>query len=209
MKTLAAYPGKIEIDRNIPEVDQSLFSQPFMRPGVVEPGSSSLDILSQNLTWDVRNDFIFIPIFLAVILTFAALALFKIKVFGKTLTEYLQPIWYFVLIAAAVVLWQYIVGVTLEGDSIQLRISQIIWELMVGISVYLLSKKGFGYGNIFFVGVLYSIFIHGLKVSIRYFFYAKTLWYVLDRFLYGSLLVMLVAVGLGFIFILSRNKKLN
>ena len=217
MNTLAAYPGKIEVHNDncyvgeqkidCPKSGGSLFNQPFMQSGVYEPGSSNLDVLPQNPAWDVRNDFIFIPIFLAVILTFVVLTIFKLKIFGKTLGEYVKPIWYFIAIAVAVVFWQYIFGVTLEGNSIQLRISQIVWELMVGVSVYKLSKKGFGYGNIFFVGVLYSFFIHGLKVSIRYFFYAKTLWYVLDRFLYGSLLVMLIAVGLGSIFILSRNRK--
>ena len=127
---------------------------------------------------------------------------------AKTLGEYIKPIWCFIVIAIAAVLWQYLIGVTLEGNSLQLRISQWLWEAMVLASAYKLSKiSDFGYKNMFFLGVLYSLIIHGLKVTIRYFFYAKTLWYALDRFLYGGLLVMLIAVGLGFAFILLRNKK--
>lgn len=171
---------------------------------------SNLDLLPANPALDVRNDIVFIPIFLAVTLSLVLMATFKTKIFGLTLGEYIKPIWGFVLICIAVVFWQYLVGVNLKGTLIQLRISQWIWEAMVLASAYKLSKiPSFGYGNMFFLGVLYSLLIHGLKVSIRYFFYAKTLWYVLDRFLYGSLLVMAIAVGLGSVFIYLRNKSLK
>ncbi len=218
MKTIAYYSGKIEIHKDgcyvgeqkidCPQTGQSLFQRPFMQSGVYEPGTSNLIILPPNPSWDIRNDFVFVPIFLAVVFCLAVLAIFKIKIFGKTMGEYLKPIWGFVAIAIAAVLWQYLVGVTLEGNSLQLRISQWLWEAMVLASAYKLSKiSDFGYKNMFFLGVLYSLIIHGLKVAIRYFFYAKTLWYALDRFLYGGLLVMLIAVGLGSAFILIRNKK--
>ncbi|MDP3764613.1 MAG: hypothetical protein Q8Q95_03265 [bacterium] len=218
MKTIAYYSGKIEIKKggcyvgeqkiDCPKTGQSLFERPFMQSSVYEPGTSNLVILPSNPSWDIRNDFVFIPIFLAIVLSFFILAIFKIKVFGKTLGEYIKSIWYFIAIAIAAVLWQYLVGVTLEGNSLQLRISQWLWEAMVLASAYKLSKiSNFGYKNMFFLGVLYSLIIHGLKVAIRYFFYEKTLWYALDRFLYGSLLVMLIVVGLGFAFILLRNKK--
>ena len=144
------------------------------------------------------------------IFSLALTVVLKIKVFGLTLAEYIKPIWYFILISIVTVFWQYLVGVNLDGNSLQLRISQWIWELAVLASAYKLSKiPKFSYQNMFFLGVLYSLFIHGLKVSIRYFFYAKTLWYVLDRFLYGSLLVMLIAAGLGSMLILLRNRKLK
>mgnify|MGYP001564336234 FL=1 len=218
MKTIAYYSGKIDVKKDgcyaggqkidCPREGQSLFERPFMQSGVYESGASNLDILPSNPSWDVRNDFIFIPIFLAVVLSFFALAIFKVKVFGKTLGEYIKPIWCFIAVSVAVVFWQYLIGVTLEGNSLQLRISQWIWEAMVLASVYKLSKiSDFGYKNMFFLGVLYSFIIHGLKVTIRYFFYEKTLLYVLDRFLYGSLLVMLIAVGLGSVFILLRNRN--
>ncbi|MEK7542804.1 MAG: hypothetical protein AAB503_00670 [Patescibacteria group bacterium] len=218
MKQTAYYSGTIEIHKDgcyvggqkieCPKQGQGLLDRPFMQGGVYQQGSSGLNILPQNPAWDVRNDLAFVVIFLAIVISLLSLVIFKIKIFGKTLGEYLKPIWYFVLVAVAVVFWQYLVGVTLEGDSWQLRVSQIIWELMVGASVYKLSKMNFGYANVFFIGVLYSIFIHGLKVSIRYFFYAKTLSYVLDRFLYGSLLVMAVTV-LGLMFVYLKKKGIR
>src|SRR3972149_9584352 len=221
MTYFAYVSGKIEVHKDgcyvgsqklseCPKTNQSLFNQPFLQSGVYAPGSSNLDVLPPNPALDIRNDLVFVPISLAVALALVGLAIFKIKVFGMTLAEYLRPIWYFVLVAVATVFWQYLVGVNLEGNSIQLRISLWVWEAMILVSAYKLSKiPRFSYGNVLFLGILYSLFIHGLKVSIRYFFYAKTLWYVLDRFLYGSLLVMAIAVGLGSILILIRDRKLK
>lgn len=218
---MAYYSGKIEIHKDgcyvagqklseCPKVNQSLFSQPFMQPGITEPGSSSLDILPANPALDVRNDTVFIPIFLAVALSLILAVLFKVKIFGLTLGEYIKPIWYFILVALAAVFWQYLVGVNLQGSALPLQISQWVWELAVLLSAYRLAKiPRFGYVNMFFLGVLYSIIIHGLKVSIRYFFYGKTLWYVLDRFLYGSLLVMAFAFVLGSIFVYFNRRRSN
>ena len=169
-----------------------------------------MNLLPPNPALDVRNDTVFILIFLTVVISLVITAVSKTKVFGLTLAEYVKPIWYFILVALAMVFWQYLVGVNLEGNSIYLRASQWVWELMVLLSAYKLAKlPKFSYSNMFFLGILYSIFIHGLKVSIRYFFYAKTLWYVLDRFLYGSLLVMLITIGLGSVLILLRDRKLK
>ncbi|MDI6734082.1 MAG: hypothetical protein QMD50_01130 [Patescibacteria group bacterium] len=218
MKTISYYSGKIEVQKDgcyvggekidCPQGGQSLFERPFMQSGVYEPGSSNLDVLSPNPSLDVRNDLVFCLIFLAVVLGLFSAVIFKIKIFGKTLMEYLKPIWGFVLISVATVFWQYLVGVTIEDETWQLRVSQWVWEIMVLASAYKLSKiPDFKYGNMFFLGILYSLIIHGLKVSIRYFFYAKTLWYVLDRFLYGSLLVMLIAFVLGSIFVYVRKRN--
>lgn len=191
-------------------MDQSLFAQPFMQPGFTQPGSSNLDILPPNPAWDVRGDTIFIPIFLAVTLSLILIAIFKVKIFGLTLGEYVKPIWYFILVALGAVFWQYLVGVNLQVGTLALRTSQWVWELAVLASAYKLSKlPNFGYSNMFFLGVLYSIFIHGLKVSIRYFFYGKTLWYVADRFLYGSLLVMAIAFILGSVFVYLNRRRSN
>ncbi|HBC73095.1 MAG: hypothetical protein UX91_C0007G0010 [Candidatus Amesbacteria bacterium GW2011_GWB1_47_19] len=184
--------------------------RPSIQSGIYGPGSSSLTILPPHPPLDIRNDLIFIPVFLTVVLSLSLVTIFRVKIFGLTLAEYLRPVWYFVLVAIAVVFWQYLVGVKTEGTSLQLRISQWVWEAMVLASAYKLSKNPkFSYNNMLILGILFSFIIHGLKVSIRYFFYAKTLWYVLDRFLYGSLLVMLIAVGLGSVFILLRDKKLK
>ena len=168
----------------------------------------NLDILPPNPSLEVRNDFVFIPIFLAVILVSAVVTLLKLKIFGKTLSEYIKPIWPLTIISLVVVSWQYLFGLQIDDNFMALRISQIIWEISVGLSVYKLSRNiSFSYRHMIVVGVFYSLLIHGIKVSVRYFFYDKTLWYVLDRFLYGSLLVMLIAVILGFVFVFLRNKK--
>ncbi|PIP29789.1 hypothetical protein COU12_00050 [Candidatus Jorgensenbacteria bacterium CG10_big_fil_rev_8_21_14_0_10_54_38] len=217
-KQLAYYSGTIEAHKDgcyvggqkidCPKEGQSLFERPFLQSGVYEPGSSALDVLPQNPALDVRNDFLFITIFLVVAAGLLSAAIFRVKIFGMTLAEYLKPIWYFVLVSVAVVFWQYLVGINLEGASLELRISQWVWEAMVLVSAYKLSRsRVFGYANAFFLGVLYTIFIHGLKVSIRYFFYAKTIWYALDRFLYGGLLVMAIAFILGSVFVYLRKRK--
>lgn len=185
-----------------------LLNQPFLKPGLVPPGGWGLRILPPNPALEIRNDPLFIAIFLAVILVLIFLAVFKIKIFGHTLGGYLKPIWYFVLVSLGVVFWQYQEGVTTVGDPLPIRISQWIWELMVGLSAYKLAKNpSFGYGNMFFLGVLYSILIHGTKVSIRYFFYGRTFWYLLDRFLYGSLIVMALAFVLGSVFVYENRRR--
>lgn len=189
MNPLAYYSGKIQT------------------AGRVQTGER-LDLLPQINTLAVRNDPVFISILLAVILSLLFLGVSKTKIFGKTLAEYIRPIWYFILVSLAVVAWQYLFGLKIENASLPLRISQWIWELMVLASVYKLSKQGFGYTNIFFTGVLYSLFIHGTKVSVRYFFYTKSFLYVLDRFLYGSLLIMAVT-ALGFVFVYLKRKPHN
>lgn len=217
MKTTAYYSGTIEVHKDgcyvggqkieCPQGGQSLLERPFLQSGVYEPGSDRLDLLPQNPILDIRHDFLFITVFLAVALGFLLTAVFKIKIFGRTLTEYLKPIWYLVLISIATVFWQYLFGVNLEGNSPLLIASQLIWELCIAVSAYKLIKEAnFGYRHLFFLGILYSLIIHGLKVSIRYFFYAKTLWYALDRFLYGSLLVMGIVFLGGSLYLFFRRR---
>lgn len=162
------------------------------------------DILPKNLMADTRNDALFFIFFFAVIIIFALLAIFKTKIFGRALGEYLQPIWYYILIAILAVMAQY----TIDLNDISLRATQWLWELMIVLSVYkLIRKYDFNLKNIFFLAILYSLIIHGLKVSIRYFFYDKTIYYVADRFFYGSLLVFIVALGSGIIFLYVIKKR--
>lgn len=133
------------------------------------------------------------------------------KIFGKTLKEYLWPIKYYVLGAVLVVLSQYIVfqGRT-DQYPILIRLTQIFWELMVILSVIKLVRKyNFNIKNVFFIGVIYSVIIHGLKISIRYFFYEKDFLYLLGRFLYGSFLVMAVALPVGIAFIYFKKNPLK
>lgn len=166
-----------------------------------------LDLLPSNFVPDVRNDAIFYGLFFTVVIIFALLAIFKVKIFAKTLGEYLKPIWYYIVVCLLVVAWQYLFGVK-DNNMQYLRISQWIWEMAIALSVIqLVRKSNFSWGNIFFLGILYSLIIHGLKVSIRYFFYSKTLLYVLDRFLYGSLLVMVIVCTIGFATLLIANSR--
>lgn len=189
-------------------MDGPILSQPFMKPGFIEPGISQLDILPPNPTLDTRNDFLFLILFSAMVLTLILPTIFKTKIFGLTLGEYIRPIWYFIFVSLLAVFWQYQFGVTIIGNPLPLQVSQWVWEIMVFLSAYKLAKRpDFSYSNMFFLGILYSILIHGTKVSIRYFFYGRTIWYVLDRFLYGSLLVMVFAFIVGSLFVYERERK--
>lgn len=211
MTSLSYYSGKIEGKSDGCYVGDVKVDCPGRgQTGTSPTGSYKLDLLPANQAWEIRNDWLFSIIFGGIVLLFSLLAAFKTKIFGKTLGEYLKPIWYFVLVAILTVLWQYLFGLRIDDNLTAIRISQWVWELMVLASAYKLSKiPNFTYGNMFFLGVLYSLIIHGLKVTIRYFFYAKTLWYVTDRFLYGSLLVMAIAFVLGsvFVYLERRNRS--
>ncbi|MEK9156141.1 MAG: hypothetical protein AAB360_02450 [Patescibacteria group bacterium] len=185
-------------------------NSPFGLGGEKTQSGTELDILPANFISDTRNDALFNGIFLAVIVFFALLVLFKVKIFGKTMVEYLQPIWYYVLICLLVVGWQYLFGLEAESRW-SLKISQWIWELAITLSVIqLVRKNNFNFGNVFFLALLFSLIIHGTKVSIRYFFYDKTLLYVLDRFLYGTLLIFIIICFVGaaaLIIARSKNRK--
>ena len=166
-----------------------------------------LNLLPQIPSLEKRNDPIFFIILLTIIIFFSVLAIFRIKIFGKTLGEYVKPIWYFILISIAAVAWQYLFGLKIDDGFMSIRISQWLWEICIAASAYKLIKTAnFGYGNLFFLGVLYSLIIHGLKVSIRYFFYAKPFLYLLDRFLYGSLLVMVIVFIGGSMFLFFKKR---
>lgn len=141
------------------------------------------------------------------------------KIFGKTLKEYLWPIRYYVLCSVLLVISQYLlIGLPLTPSTFVrlpepyqhpwlINLTQILWELMVALSVIKLVKKhNFNMKNVFFLGGIYSVIIHGLKISIRYFFYGKDFWYLLHRFLYGSFLVMLVAIPTGLLVIHLKKK---
>lgn len=167
--------------------------------------------LPEGLMKDERNNMVFASVLLGVIVTILVLAVLKVRIFGKTLVEYIKPIWFYVLGAVLVVLSQYLIVLPYNDKLPYLaNISQALWALMVALSVIKLSKEeDFSLGNAFFLGVIYSVVIHGTKVVIRYLFYERTLFYVVDRFIYGSLLVMLIVVILGPVFILLRNRNVQ
>ena len=168
-------------------------------------------LLPEGLMKDERNNLVFVIILAGVIIATLALIVLKVRIFGKTLVEYVKPIWLYILGAILVVLSQYLIGLP-YGQKLPyfLKITQALWALLVALSVMRLSKeKNCSLGNIFFLGVIYSVVIHGLKVTIRYLFYEKTLFYIADRFIYGSLLVMLIVTILGPLFIFLRNRNVH
>lgn len=207
MRTIAYYSGKIETKNRDCYIGDQKIACPGSQTTTSAQTNDKLDVLPNYQALNIRSDLVFTVIFLVVVFGLGFLAVFKVKVFGKTLGEYIKPIWYFILISILTVLWQYLFGLKIDDNLMALRISQWVWEAMVLASAYKLSKIiGFSYTNMFFLGVLYSVIIHGLKVSIRYYFYDKTLLYALDRFVYGSLLVMAFAFVLGSVFIYLKKK---
>ena len=210
MKTIAYYSGKIETKNRECFVGNQKVDCPGSQTKNYTQIGDKLDILPIYKVLDKRGDLVFSLILLIVILGLCLLPIFKVKIFGKILSEYLKPIWYLILISVLTVLWQYFFGLKIDDNLMALRVSQWVWEAMVLVSAYKLSKiPNFSYGNMFFLGVLYSIFIHGLKVVIRYYFYDKTLLYALDRFLYGSLLVMSIVFVLGSVFVYLKKKSIR
>lgn len=206
MKTITYFSGKIETKNRECFVGNQKVECPQSGKSFTAEGDK-LDLLPQIPSLEIRSDALFFTLFLVVVLGVAALALFKIKIFGKTLAEYIRPIWYFILIPIVTVAWQYLFGLKINDGLMSLKISQWIWEICIAASAYKLIKTAnFGYGNLFFLGVLYSLIIHGLKVTVRYLFYGKTFLYLTDRFLYGSLLVMIIVFIGGSMFLFFRRR---
>lgn len=206
MKTIAYYSGKIETNNRECFVGDQKVECPSTGGASTGIGDK-LDLLPQISSLDKRSDPVFYAILLATMVIFLTLAILRVKIFSKTLREYIEPIWYLVLISLTAVIWQYLFGLRIEDNLMLLRISQWIWELCVAVSAYILVKKSdFGYGNVFFLGILYSLIIHGLKITVRYIFYEKTFLYLVDRFIYGSLLVMAMAFVLGSVFVYLKKK---
>ncbi|QQG40624.1 MAG: hypothetical protein HYV37_03585 [Candidatus Levyibacteriota bacterium] len=206
MKAIAYYSGKIETRNRECFVGNQKVDCPQGNKAFTSTGDK-LDLLPQIPSLEKRSDPIFFSILLVIIIFFSVLIIFRIKIFGKTLGEYVRPIWYLILISITAVAWQYLFGLKIDDNFMSIRISQWIWEICITVSAYMLIKKSnFGYGNLFFLGIIYSLIIHGLKITIRHIFYEKTFLYLIDRFLYGSLLVIaLVFIG-GSLLVFFRRR---
>ena len=206
MKTIAYVSGKIETKNRECFVGDQKVDCPQSGKAFTT-GGDKLNLLLQIPSLEKRSDPIFFTILLAIIIFFSAIAIFKIKIFGKTLGEYVKPIWYLILISIAVVAWQYLFGLKIDDGLMSLKISQWVWEICIALSAYKLIKTAnFSYGNLFFLGILYSLIIHGLKIAVRYLFYGKTFLYLTDRFLYGSLLVMVIVFIGGSMFLFFKKR---
>ena len=139
------------------------------------------------------------------------------KIFGKTLKEYILPIKYYIIGAVLVVISQYYVALPLSNRfPFVLNLTQALWALMVAFSVIKLTLYyDFNFKNVLFLGVLYSFIIHGLKAFVfRVFLFPYSdptleqyILHLLNRFFYGSFLVMIVVIILGLIFIKLKNNQ--
>ena len=137
------------------------------------------------------------------------------KIFGKTLKEYIVPIWYYIIGAVLVVILQYYVAVPLSDQfPFILNLTQALWALMVAFSVVKLTLyPDFNFKNVLVLGILYSFIIHGLKAFVfRVFLFpysdptlGQYILHILNRFFYGSFLVMIIVIILGPIFISLKN----
>jgi len=137
------------------------------------------------------------------------------KLFGKTLKEYIWPIKYYILGAVLVVISQYYVAVPLSDRfPFILNLTQALWVIMVALSVIKLTLYyDFNMKNVLFLGILYSLIIHGLKAFVfRVFLFPyldptieQYILHLLNRFFYGSSLVMIIVIILGLIFIKLKN----
>lgn len=134
------------------------------------------------------------------------------KVFGRSLKEYTWKTKFYFLGAAVAVYLQYLA----MSFPLSARIGQLLWELMIALSVITLVKKyKFNLKNIAFLGILFALWIHGAKVCLRYFIYGnyeeiyRTFRYISGRFIYGSVLAVVIAIGTFLILSLieETNKK--
>lgn len=206
MKSIAYIPGKIEAkNRECFAGDQKVDCPQSGK--AFTAGGDKLDLLPQIVSLEKRGDPLFFSLLFLIILGFSALAISKVKIFGKTLAEYIMPVRSLIIVSVIAVVWQYLFGLKTNDGLMSLRISQWIWEICIAFSAYKLIKTAdFGYGNLFFLAILYSLIIHGLKITVRYIFYEKTFLYLADRFLYGSLLVMIIVFLGGAIFLFFRRR---
>ena len=139
------------------------------------------------------------------------------KIFGKTMKEYLCPVKYHVLVSVLVVIFQYYVAAPLSDRyPFLLNLTQALWALIVALAVMKLVKEhNFNMKNVIVAGIIFSIIIHGLKA---FFFRAFLFPYsipteqvpaqLMGKFLYGSFLVMATAIIIGAVFIYAKKKKL-
>ena len=97
-----------------------------------------------------------------------------------------------------------------------LNLTQALWALMVALSVVKLTVLyDFNFENVLFLGVLYSFIIHGLKAFVfRVFLFpysdptiGQYILHLLNRFFYGSFLVMAIVIILGLMFIKLKNNS--
>ena len=173
MKNIAYYSGKIEFNKEGCFVGKQKVDCPTPLASRATRTGDKLDILPRIPSFEIRSDTLFFTLLLVIILGFGALAVFKVKIlenFRRIHQAYLVFYFNFLVMVA----WQYLFGLKLNDNFMSIRISQLIWEICIAVSAYKLIKfSNFNYGNLFFLGILYSMIVHGFKITIRYLFTEK------------------------------------
>ena len=138
------------------------------------------------------------------------------KIFGKTLRDYLWPVKWYIIASIIVVVFQYEGMIAQMGyDPLVARITQWLWEIFVAAAAFTLAwKHGFGPKQIFFTGILFSAIIHGLKAFVfRVFFFPYPSeawpWLHIEKFLYGSAIVMAVTLAAGLVTYYYKRGKIK
>jgi len=134
------------------------------------------------------------------------------RVFGRSLKEYLWPIRYYILGAMVTVALQYLALDYINRFVDGARVTQALWALMVALStITLVQKYNFKFKNVLALGVFFSLIIHGFKCSMRYFVYGafdplyRTPAYISSRFIYGSILVMVISIVVALLLYLNNE----
>lgn len=174
------------------------------------------DILPENFMSNKRNNPLFISFFVLVLVSIAGLFFSGVKIFGKKLTEYINPIKYYLLGSFIVAASQYVILeinnfymlLTTSQFSFIVRLSQALWGLFVALAIVkLVTKENFNLKQILFTAVFFNIAIMMTKVSIRYFLYGRSIFYVVDRLLYGTILILFLTLIVGGTCLLSKRKE--
>ncbi len=143
-----------------------------------------------------------------------ALLLFLLRnrtVAGHTLKEYIKPV-SFCFVGA-------MVGVSVGYMSFfevqtRLVVHQTIWAAMVGLSALILVYyRKFNLKNMVVLGVIYSLWVHGAKCSLRYIVYGaneasyRAADYIIRQFTYGSTIVFFEIFFVALVIFLDNESK--
>jgi len=135
------------------------------------------------------------------------------KIAGRALREYIWPVR---LCLAGAMVGVSIGYLSIFHSEIGLVVHQLVWAMMSAFSaVILVYYHKFTMKNLVVLGVLFSLWIHGAKCSLRYFVYGvsdpqfRTAEYIASRFVMGSIIVFaaIFITALAIFLINEINKK--
>ena len=167
--------------------------------GIFEPLASDIEVIGYLVLYSA---------------IFASLLFFlrNKTVARRTLKEYIKPIRFFFVGAMVAVSIGYMSFFEVET---RLVVHQTLWAAMVVFSaVILVYYRKFNLKNMVVLGVIYSLWIHGAKCSLRYLIYGATessyraADYIIRQFTYGSVLMFFeIFVGALAVYLDAEYKK--